>query len=338
MKVLKNQKGITLITLIIVVVIAIVTIQLISNKNNDAGLENINKSLTENELEETNMIKRYILGEKEVGMPITNIAEMYIFDEKVVWSFIDDKETEINEGNIKPVFTDLKYDPYVLYAKFNNITYKIRYDATTCITKSVEVAYRFEGREGEEIKYDSNGDGIDEDWIIITDREGKVEIVSKDVAKDEYGNTLTIGLDNVSATTDISGDGNIDDTDTAILSYNNAITTINNFCKTIVKKEIRDKVRSVGGQNNNTESYHPEKYGKWGNNIKVEIASGDEYYKEDYEKMKYLGILSTGDDWYWMSSRTTGFAFGNPEVFRLKCISGDGILRRNTILECEFQL
>ena len=257
---------------------------------------------------------------------------------KVVSSFIDDKETEINERNIEPVFTDLKYDPYILYAKFNNITYKIAYDAKTYVTKSVEVAYKFEGREGEEVKYDSNGDGIDEDWVITTDRGGKVEITSRDVAKDEDGKALTVGLGvNILATNDISGDGNVDDIDTALLSYNNAITTINNFCESIVKPEIRDKVRSVGGTNNNTKPYYPDNYEEWGKNIRVEIASGDEYYKEDYEKMKYLGILNASE-WYWMSSRTTGFAFGKPEEFRVKCIGEDGILRRTSCLECEFQL
>jgi len=149
-------------------------------------------------------------------------------------------------------------------------------------------------------KYDSNNDGTKEDWIVITDEEGLVEIVSA-----EPMGSLALGKNDtsVSVTTDLDGDGTVgNEGDIAIASYNNAITTINNYCKSLVTATDNGGVRSVGGTNNSYTAYHSTNYDNWGKNITVDVATGDEYYKTDYDKMKELGILNTGSA-YWLASR-----------------------------------
>ena len=155
------------------------------------------------------------------------------------------------------------------------------------------------GREGTTVAYDSDEDGEDEEWIILTDREGLVEIVSKNVM-----GSLTLGCDDtsVTVTTDLNGDDTVDYKDIAIASYNNAITTINNYCKSLVTATDNDGVRSVGGTDNSYTPYSSTNYDNWGVAITVDVASTDENYKTDFERMIELGIV-TSDGYYWIASR-----------------------------------
>ena len=156
------------------------------------------------------------------------------------------------------------------------------------------------GREGEVVAYDSNNDGITEEWIILTDRNGLVEIVSKDVMGSL---TLGYGDTSVTATTDLDGDGTVNDNgDKAILSYNNVITTINNYCKSLVTATDNEGVRSVGGTNNSFTAYSSTNYDNWGSKIAVDVASGDEYYQTDFYRMEELGIAVSNEK-YWLASR-----------------------------------
>lgn len=190
-----------------------------------------------------------------------------------------------------------------------------------------------ESREGQKVKYDSDGDGEEEDWIILTDKAGLVEIVSADIMG-EYitlgrddpeikGNILKyLDLNDDGKPDDLNGDGKIegggrdfdgdhivdtDPDDIAIASYNNAITTINNYCKSLVKEEIRDKVRSVGYLNDNFVAYHHSTIvDNWGKNLKVDIAAPKSSYKTDYDKMSELGILKVDSGSYWMADYAIG--------------------------------
>jgi len=162
-----------------------------------------------------------------------------------------------------------------------------------------------QSRVGTTVQYDSNNDGVKEDWIIITDTDDKVEIVSKNVMYDANGNGLTLGYGDttVNVTEDFDGDGTVgDDGDKAIASYNNAITTINNFCKSIVTATDNEGVRSVGGTNNDVPAYSSTKFDAWFKGS-VNVASEDTYYKEDWEKLTQLGIKTSNAD-YWMASRS----------------------------------
>ena len=161
------------------------------------------------------------------------------------------------------------------------------------------VEYVPQGREGQTVQYDSNNDGTKEEWIILTDRNGLVEIVSKNAM-----GSLTLGSSdtNVTVTADLNGDGTVDYKDTGIASYNNAITTINNYCKSLVTATNNGGVRSVGGTNNNYTAYHSNDYDNWVSATTVDLASGDEYYKRDFERMQKLGIVAS-NQYYWMASR-----------------------------------
>ena len=156
--------------------------------------------------------------------------------------------------------------------------------------------------EGDTVRLDSDGDGNEEDWIVLTATEGLVEIVSADAR-----GSLTLGSEDTSVkvTTDLDGDeteGN--DRDIAIASYNNAITTINNYCKSLVKEELKSKVRSVGSSTDTSGEYSSTDFNKWfKNSSKVKVKAGDELYKTDLEKMQKLGIASTSEEEYWLASR-----------------------------------
>jgi len=153
-----------------------------------------------------------------------------------------------------------------------------------------DVEYTPKGREGQTVQYDSNNDGVKEDWIIITDRDGKVEIISKNVMKLSYGYTLTLGDETANI-------------DYAIASYNNAITRINDFCKAIVTATDNEGVRSVGGTNNDVPAYSSTKFDAWFKRNE-EVASGDTYYEEDLEKLIYFGIAeAANNEAYWIASR-----------------------------------
>ena len=166
-------------------------------------------------------------------------------------------------------------------------------------TESVTLYYAREGREGQVIE-----GGTYDGWIILTDRNGLVEIVSPDVAKDAEGNVLTLTLGSgdtsVTVTKDLDGDETYenDPQDTAILSYNNAITTINNYCKEVMDME---NVRSVGGTNNSATPYSSTNYDAW-SPVTVDVASGDMQYELDFVKLSYFGKVATTNE-YWLASR-----------------------------------
>ena len=187
------------------------------------------------------------------------------------------------------------------YANNAGNTYKQKQNKEEGILGEYEAYLKGEyvpiGREGKTVQYDSNNDGTKEDWIILTDREGLVEIVSKNAM-----GRLTLGSDDqtVKVTTDLDGDGTIGDSgDKAIASYNNAITKINNYCKSLVTATDNEGVRSVGASIEQDKS--GSKSYEWSNG-KITVKVGDEYYRTDYEKMKTLGIVKT-DIPYWLASR-----------------------------------
>jgi len=327
----KVEKGITLVALIITIVVllilAVVTISSIQNDGILSYAENAaakyNKAvkdeegllgyyqgyleyggeLTEEEYEELEIMKRYALGAAKTGRPITDIMDMETM------AFQDDEETtDVDESSFTLLNVGINANSTkgYFYVKYNNRAYKIVVDATTFMTEEVKLVYSPEGREGQEVE-----GGTYDGWIILTDRNGLVEIVSPDVMKDVEGNVLTLELGSgdtsVNVTTDLDGDESIyesdgttiDYEDRAIASYNNAITRINNYCKQVMNLE---NVRSVGGTNNNFTPYSSTNYDNWGSNIKVEVASGDMQHELDFVKLSYFGKLATTEN-YWLASR-----------------------------------
>ena len=155
--------------------------------------------------------------------------------------------------------------------------------------------------EGQTVYYDSNNDGEKEEWIVLTAEKGLVEIVSKNVM-----GSLTLGYNDasVTVTTDLDGDGTVGNNgDKAIASYNNAITTINNYCKSLVTATDNEGVRSVGASVDASGDYSSTNFDSWFKNSEtVKVKAGDEYYKTDHERMVGLGIAKS-DKSYWLDSR-----------------------------------
>ena len=155
---------------------------------------------------------------------------------------------------------------------------------------------------GDLVYYDSNNDEEKEEWIVLTAEEGLVEIVS---AKPMGSLTLGLTDESVEVTTDLDGNDEAGDTvDIAIASYNNAITTINNYCKSLVTATDNEGVRSVGASEDTAEDYSTENFNNWFKKSEtVKVKAGDGFYNTDLSKMNALGI-DVVDSIYWVASRT----------------------------------
>ena len=214
----------------------------------------------------------------------------------------------------------LNYANSYIYLKSNNKIYKILPESN-----SAELIYEQKGREGQTVQYDSNNDGTKEEWIILTDRDGTVEIVSANVM-----GSLTLGSGDTSVTTpgDLDGDGTANDyEDKEIASYNNAITRINNYCDEIVTATNNSGVRSLGGTNNSAPAYHSTNYDNWGSKITVDVASGDNQYELDFAKLSCFGKVKTTEEAYWFASRMVDESYSGYIFFGIRCWWLDGISR-----------
>ncbi len=245
----------------------------------------------------------YILGADKTGRLLTEIVDMN------AKKFIDDTTTEVNEAEIVTALAYGFNDDVFLYAKYDNVAYRISFDetvaailagSTTAKTDGLKEIYKKQGREGEKVQYDGNNDGTKEDWYIITDRNNKVEIVSANL----MGSTLALGSGDtsVTVTSDLDGDGTTGgEGDIAIASYNNAITTINNYCNDVVTATDNEGVRSVGGTNKSASPYSSPNFNSWFDGT-GNVASGDMQFEEDFVKLAYHGIVGSSDS-YWLPSR-----------------------------------
>ncbi len=352
----KTEKGITLVALIITIVVllilAVVAISAIQNDGilshaqNATGTYNnavtneqtmLNKYETYlNDLENGGLLSdlvTYILGADKTGRLLTEVFDWENME------FIDDTTTKANEATTVEFLNmasnaDATKD--IVYVKYNYVAYKVVVNVTTDMTESVSEIYKKQGREGEKVQYDGDNDGTKEDWYIITDRNNKVEIVSVNL----MGSTLALGSGdtNVTVTEDLDGDGKIgDDGDIAIASYNNAITTINNYCNEVVTATDNGGVRSVGGTNNSASPYSSPNFNSLFDGT-GEVASGDMQFEEDFVKLAYHKILRSNGS-YWFASR---YAESNEFVVRycldnnccydaLWFLKSDGTMRYGTL-------
>ena len=318
----KQEKGITLMALIVTIVILLILAtvainsvlndgiiskaQDVANKFNEAQSDEQNMiaeylnylnggngsnggGTTEEDLAEIDLVERYVLGPEKTGKSIMEIINIDVDTFEI--TFLNDEST-IADASVTMHFMFFPGTSENIYMEYNNKVYKAVVNATTFQTEDVEMIYKKEGREGQTVE-----GGTYDGWIILTDRDGLVEIVSPDTVGEL---TLGSGDTSVTATTDIDGNEEInDDGDKAILSYNNAITRINNYCKEVMNLE---NVRSVGGTDNSAPAYHSTNYDSWGEDITVDVASGDNQYELDFVKLSYFGKLETTES-YWLASR-----------------------------------
>ena len=304
----------------------------------EAKAEEIEKD--NNNKEDLETLKKYALGANNEGKAISTICNGT--------TFLDDEETtDIDESKVY-TFLGTSYSDDIksihVYAKYKNKVYNIITNISSSNTEDVVLVYELKGREGTTVAYDSDGDGNDEDWIVLTDRDNTVEIISTQTMgmltlgsgdTEITGNLLEyLDLDNDGKPDDFDGDGTIeeggtdldgdgtietDDEDIAIASYNNAITIINEYCKSLVTATDNDEVRSVGGTSNYTGDYSSTSFNNFFNGS-VSVAAADSLWKEDYYKMLYLGIIGTGTP-YWVASRVV-----EPDMFLfgMEVISAQG--------------
>ena len=157
------------------------------------------------------------------------------------------------------------------YFRHNRDCYKVQFDSSyNTIAGTLDFTENQPtGNEGKYVSYQ------DKPWIVLRENENTVELISALV-----GQNVTLGADTNNGGTLQDGKD----------SYNNAVTTIINACKT----GLTGNVRSVGGPTSDTTT-DTDSYG-----FKV----GDENYLSDYQQMQKLGILLADVPLdYWIPSR-----------------------------------
>lgn len=303
----KSQKGITLIALIITIIIllilAMVTISAVKGDSiikhaKDAATNYEEASEKEQEILQgygnylesaqgnkpgtsvPDSLVKYVLGADKKGRDVSEIVNLSN------WTCKDDPNTLENESETIQ-FLDFSESADATkgygYIKYNGKAYKtqISMQSEPWKTEKVGEIYRPQGNEGKTVKYDGDNDGTAEEWIVITDRNGKLEIVSKNPM-----GTLQLGSENA---------------DEAIEAYNNAIETINNYCDEIVKATNNGGVRSVGTSEDNVGNYNSANFNLWYKGEKT-IKSGDHSYEQDKVKLGFFGIRNSTNP-YWFASR-----------------------------------
>lgn len=199
-----------------------------------------------------------------------------------------------------------------VYIKYNDNEYykfDVLLDEETGLTytdakSGVQFIAKLDGtnRIGEQVEYA----GIL--WTILYDDEKHgVQMISNDALTDINGELLTIGSD--------------EDLEEAILSYNSAITTINNACKAIIPSApgVIKNIRSVGSNSidatdENKTLYTSSKFAEMVGNTNAEKINGKLYssdfnYISDSDQLLITNLITptneVGKDerYYWLASR-----------------------------------
>lgn len=168
-----------------------------------------------------------------------------------------------------------------------------------------------ESRVGQYVSYD------EQIWIIIyDDYTNGLQMISKNSMKYNgenfslgYNDSLVTDWNALISVADLDGSGDLDSFEKSVYSYNNAITTLNTACESLVTpSQYITSVRSVGSNPRNKDSENTTKYTSdnlknWASGIGNGIGnSTDENYVSDYNVITSLGINNTGS-YYWMASR-----------------------------------
>ena len=191
--------------------------------------------------------------------------------------------------------------------KYDNKAYKITCDATTYKSEELEVIYEPKGKEGQKTT---------DEWTILYDNGSTVEAVSPTAMGE-----LRLGY--AEETTDSD-----EQLTQAIESYNSAITTINNYCKSLEGLPTNSGVRSVGASAETTTVYYSSDTLKNLNSAYNGVGlEGDTNFEQDLVRMAYWGVNGVGTE-YGMASRVVDENSGNV-YFGVYCVCGDGSLGSN---------
>lgn len=226
----------------------------------------------------------------------------------------DDPTTDIDETTlgIKFSFGVDEWPKGTYIIKYNNAIYELvsqeMYDpdhpddSTYAYEKSLELnqiyKQNLDSREGKDLG-EITGDSQYNGWTILYDNGSYVEAVSPSA----MGN-LRIGFDHNLTDENLQIDG-------AITAYDNAIETINNYCKNLSNLPTNNGVRSVGAETDNTNTYcnlDPLTKKWWSEDMGFKIENRgknkDDYYKQDVFRMIYYNIeTSKENEKYYIASR-----------------------------------
>ena len=118
---------------------------------------------------------------------------------------------------------------------------------------------------------------------------------------------------------------------TAMNSYNSAISTLNNATNKYINTAYADKARCVGSVPNNSSQddtgYFTSNY-SYMSSYNGKFKDTDTNYETDYNQMETLGILSI-DKAYWLASRIV-YSYSTSSFFDVRRMSENGGLTSNT--------
>ena len=297
--------------------------EVVTDEEEQAWLEEIGIKAYAGEEEELTLLERYFLGEDGLEGQEKNLMDLCNIEDG---TFKDDPNDATTNGVAemiqlaydKTITSDIiveednicqVVDCYIKYPKTEERApeYRVRThisleNDTEMIIQSIDEVYTPESElEGEDLgKLKEGYDG----WIILYDNgDGTVEAVSPTAMGD-----LSLGY----------SEGTTDETkqlEEAIVSYNNAIDTINNYCKEQITDDLAtdENVRSVGAKTDPIPNVVDNPYNGipagWPNNVASYNGIGkneDTTYEDDLARMIYydkeFNILNVGKS-YWFASR-----------------------------------
>ena len=281
------------------------------------------------------LLEKYFLGEDGKGRNMrgdvmdNSLSTFNPYDKMP--EFSEEKLEFLNYGDAKTrTEGDKYYEIYEFYVKYENVGYgvKAHFDIASSgeeiITESVEKVYEPKGREGKDLG-EVTGNSQYNGWTILYDNGNEVEAVAPDVV----GENLELGYNDETAQTpgDVDKDGTANTKlDKAIHSYNNAVKTINDYCKNLTGLPTNIGVRSVGTNPSNpyaenTTPYESEDLRNWDKKYNKLGFSSDANYEEDIIRMSYHKTAKINKQ-YWLASR---FVYSGPRNvnFAVKCVQSD---------------
>lgn len=276
------------------------------------------------------ILEKYIFGENLSGR---NLSE--ILDENKC--FISEASTMANantELQFEASFVEGMVEPniyrYNIYFKYADETYKANFikddnnkyttEASYGVTK-IEIDIE-NTRIGKQVSYD----GVT--WTILYDDSiNGLQMICNEIYKYEDGD-FYLGCDDSSITdwdsliteADLNKNGGLDNLEKSIYSYNNAITTLNAACESVVGLDdnIID-IRCVGSNPTNKDSENTEEYtssnlARWPENNSIhsagivngKVKDTDLNYVTDIDRI--IALQENLYDyenygWYWLASR-----------------------------------
>ena len=266
---------------------------------------------------ELNILEKYLLiGSEGKEKYITDIIDFQSM------KFLDDAETISNASSEMTLLAPCAEGESVLmYFKYKDEIYKFKTNMDTFVTDvnyGVISIYKEEesSRVGQYVKYDNKL------WRILYDDDiNGLQMVSEESLKyngEDFllgaTDSLVLNWNELIEVADLNDDGDLNDLEKCVYSYNNAIITLNTACENIVtpSSNILD-IRCVGSNPTNKNAENADMY----TSEKLRILpmdnptypagildrilkSADTNYISDYERMLALEIHK-GD--YWLASR-----------------------------------